>query len=186
MGWPRNLLEYGLTAPERPSATASGSGSAAAPVTMQLSYTSDEIAAIVQPRAARGATAATIRGISALGTARAGDLSFLGNPKYKAEVARTGASIVLVPPDYAGEPAADQLFLVVDEPSVALARLCARIEQTLRLPPPPGRACLRGRGPGRSGRRHGLDRPAVRDRGGGRASASARCCRPRCTWGAMS
>jgi UDP-3-O-[3-hydroxymyristoyl] glucosamine N-acyltransferase len=105
---------------------------------MQLSYTPDEITAIVQPRAARGATAATIRGISALGTARAGDLSFLGNPKYKAEVARTEASVVLVPPDYAGDPAANQLFLVVDVPSVALARLCARIEQTLRPPPPPG------------------------------------------------
>jgi len=105
---------------------------------MQLSYTSAEITAIVQPRASRGATAATIRGIAALQAARPGDLSFLGNPKYKAEVARTQASVVLVPPDYAGDPAADQLFLVVDVPSVALARLCARIEQALRPPPAPG------------------------------------------------
>ncbi|MDD2763684.1 MAG: UDP-3-O-(3-hydroxymyristoyl)glucosamine N-acyltransferase [Opitutaceae bacterium] len=105
---------------------------------MQLAFTPDEIAAIVQPRAARGATAAVIRGISALGTARPGDLSFLGNPKYRSEVAGTRASLVLVPPDYTGEPAAGQLFLVVDQPSVALARLCARIEQMLRSPPAPG------------------------------------------------
>ena len=105
---------------------------------MQFSFTPDEVAAIVQPRAARGATRAAIRGISALGTARPGDLSFLGNPKYKGEVAATRASLVLVPPDYVGDPAGDQLFLVVDQPSVALARLCARIEQALRPPPSPG------------------------------------------------
>ena len=105
---------------------------------MQLAYTPDEIAAIVQPRATRGATSATIRSISALGPARAGDLSFLGHPKYKAEVARTEASLVLVPPSYTGEPKAGQLFLVVDQPSVALARICARIEQALQPPPSPG------------------------------------------------
>jgi len=105
---------------------------------MQLSYTADEIAAIVQPSASRGATTATIRGIAALNAARPGDLSFLGNPKYKAEVARSQASVVLVPPEYVGEPGANQRFLVVDVPSIALARLCARIEQTLRPPPAPG------------------------------------------------
>ncbi len=105
---------------------------------MQLSYTPEEIAVIVQPRSTRGSTSAVIRGIAALGTARPGDLSFLGNPKYKAEVARTQASLVLVPPDYAGEPGPDQVFLVVDDPSLALAKLCARIEQTLRPAPPPG------------------------------------------------
>jgi UDP-3-O-[3-hydroxymyristoyl] glucosamine N-acyltransferase len=105
---------------------------------MQLAYTPDEIAAIVQPRATRGATSATIHGISALGTARAGDLSFLSHPKYRAELAGTGASVVLVPPDVAGEPRPDQLFLVVDQPSVALARFCARVEQSLRPPPVPG------------------------------------------------
>jgi UDP-3-O-[3-hydroxymyristoyl] glucosamine N-acyltransferase len=46
--------------------------------------------------------------------------------------------VVLIPPDYEGEPLAGQLFLVVEQPSVALARLCARIEHTLRPPPAPG------------------------------------------------
>lgn len=105
---------------------------------MQLSFTSEEIAAIVQPRATRGATNAAIHRLAALGTARPGDLSFLGHAKYKLEVAGTQASVVLVPPSYVGDPQANQLFLVVDQPSLALARVCARIEQALQPPPPPG------------------------------------------------
>jgi UDP-3-O-[3-hydroxymyristoyl] glucosamine N-acyltransferase len=105
---------------------------------MQLAFTPAEVAAIVQPRSTRGGTTEAIRGISALGTARSGDLSFLGNPRYKAEVATTAASVVLVPADFAGEPRAGQLFLLVDNPSVALARLCARIEHALQPPAVPG------------------------------------------------
>jgi UDP-3-O-[3-hydroxymyristoyl] glucosamine N-acyltransferase len=105
---------------------------------MQFSLTSDEIAAIVQPRTARGATAVAIQGISALRTARPGDLTFLSHPKYKADVAGTQASLVLVSPEYGGEPRPGQLYLVVDQPSVALARLCARIEQASRPPVTPG------------------------------------------------
>jgi UDP-3-O-[3-hydroxymyristoyl] glucosamine N-acyltransferase len=99
---------------------------------MQLSFTSDEIAAIVQARAVRGATAVMIEGISALRTARPGDLSFLGQAKYKAEVAGTQASVVLIPQGFTGEPKVNQCFLVVEQPSVALARLCARIESASR------------------------------------------------------
>jgi UDP-3-O-[3-hydroxymyristoyl] glucosamine N-acyltransferase len=105
---------------------------------MQLAFSAAEIAAIVQPLSVKGSTTATVRGIASLGSARAGDLSFLGNPKYKPEVATTAASIVLLPADYAGEPAAGQQFLVVEKPSVALARLCARIEQLLWPKPIPG------------------------------------------------
>lgn len=98
---------------------------------MQVSFTPADIAAIVQPRAVRGSTGETIRSLASLSSAAVGDLSFLGNAKYKAEVATTRASLVLLPPDYAGEPAAGQQFLLVDNPSVALARICARIEQSL-------------------------------------------------------
>lgn len=101
---------------------------------MQFSFTADEIAAVVQPRATRGATTDAIRGISALRTARSGDLSFLGQAKYRADVAGTQASVVLVPPDYVGEPKVNQLFLVADQPSAALSRLCARIESASRPP----------------------------------------------------
>lgn len=105
---------------------------------MQVQFSASEIEAIVQPQARRGATASVIRGLAALKDAGPGDLSFLGNPKYKAEVAGSRASIVLLPPDFAGEPQGDQLFLLVANPSVALARICARIEQALWPKPAPG------------------------------------------------
>lgn len=105
---------------------------------MQVQFSAADIEAIVQPKGRRGATTATIRGLAALGDAAAGDLSFLGNPKYRAEVATTRASLVLLPADFAGEPQADQLFLLVENPSVALARICARIESALWPKPAPG------------------------------------------------
>ncbi len=105
---------------------------------MEVSFTPAEIMAIVQPQSTRGATTETIRGLAALDTAAAGDLSFLGNPKYKAQVASTRASIVLLPLDFPAEPAANQLFLFVKNPSVALAQLCGRIEQLLWPKPAPG------------------------------------------------
>lgn len=105
---------------------------------MQVSFTPDEIKAIVQPQAVRGRTQETIRGIAALETAAAGDLSFLGNPKYKPQVETTKASLVLLPPDYTAEPLPNQQFLIVEKPSVALARICSRIEQLLWPKPAPG------------------------------------------------
>lgn len=105
---------------------------------MQVSFAPAEIIALAQPRQTRGATAETIRGIAALGAAGPGDLTFLGNTKYKKEVARTAASVVLLPPDFEGQPQPNQLFLIVDNPSVALARLCSRIERLLWPAPVPG------------------------------------------------
>ncbi|HVS52208.1 MAG TPA: UDP-3-O-(3-hydroxymyristoyl)glucosamine N-acyltransferase [Opitutaceae bacterium] len=104
---------------------------------MQVQFSASDIDAITQPKAKRGATTDIIRGLAALTDAAPGDLSFLGNPKYKGEVAVTRASIVLLPPDYAGEPKPNQLFLLVGNPSVALARVCARIEQALWPKPTP-------------------------------------------------
>jgi UDP-3-O-[3-hydroxymyristoyl] glucosamine N-acyltransferase len=105
---------------------------------MQISFTPDEIAAIVAPLGTRGATTETVRGIAALESAVPGDLTFLGNPKYKPQVAATRGSIVLLPPDFDGEPGPNQLYLLVERPSAALARLCSRIEQALWPKPAPG------------------------------------------------
>jgi len=105
---------------------------------MQIAFSSAELIALVQPKVVRGETNVTIRGIAALDTARPGEMSFLGNPKYKAQVAETRASVVLLPAEYAGEPAAGQQFLLVDHPSAALAHICTRIEQTLWPKPAPG------------------------------------------------
>src|SRR5258708_28191613 len=98
---------------------------------MKLDFTSDEILAIAQPKEVRGTTRETVRGIASLNKAVPGDLSFLGNAKYKPEVVKTRGSVVLLPADFIGEPAGGQMFLLVPNPSVAFARLCSRFEQRL-------------------------------------------------------
>src|SRR4051812_23552132 len=105
---------------------------------MQVQFTTSEIEAITKPEAKRGATSENVRGLAALADATAGDLSFLGNAKYKTEVAKTRASVVLLPANFVGEPGPNQLFLLLENPSVALARICARIEQALWPKPAPG------------------------------------------------
>jgi UDP-3-O-[3-hydroxymyristoyl] glucosamine N-acyltransferase len=105
---------------------------------MQFSFTLAEIAAIANPTKTAGATTESIRGIASLESAEPGDISFLGNPKYRASVASTRASVVLLPPDYSGKPGPNQMHMTVDNPSVALARLCSRIEQSLWPRPTPG------------------------------------------------
>lgn len=105
---------------------------------MQVAFSPEEILTIVRAARTQGLTLQTIRGIAALKTAAPGDLSFLGNPKYKPEVALSLASVVLVPLDFVGEPRPDQLFVFVEKPSVALAQVCARIEQSLWPQPAAG------------------------------------------------
>jgi UDP-3-O-[3-hydroxymyristoyl] glucosamine N-acyltransferase len=106
---------------------------------MTLAFSAADLIALLSPRATRGSTTASIANIAALKDAQPGDLSFLGNPKYKPEVAATRASIVLLPADFEGEPATpDQLWLLVENPSAALATLCARVEAALWPRPAPG------------------------------------------------
>jgi len=105
---------------------------------MQVHYTAEEVAAIVRPRRAAGATTERVRDIASLTEARPGDLSFLGNPKYKTKVPESKASVLLLPADYTGDPGPNQVYLYVDNPSVGLARVCSRIEQLLWPKPAPG------------------------------------------------
>lgn len=79
-----------------------------------------------------------ISGISSLSSASSGDLSFLGNLKYRSQVSDSGASVILLPPDYEGDPRDDQLYIKVENPSFALARICREIERTLMPEPAPG------------------------------------------------
>lgn len=98
---------------------------------MQISYSVESLREIVKPAAVRGATDRVVTGIASLGDAQAGDLSFLGNPKYRNAVGETAASVVLLPADFDGEPGENQCFLMVENPSAALATFCGRIEQSL-------------------------------------------------------
>jgi UDP-3-O-[3-hydroxymyristoyl] glucosamine N-acyltransferase len=105
---------------------------------MEFSFSPAEVTEIVQASSSRGTTNSTVCGIASLETAHASDLTFLGNPKYKTEVATTAASVVLLPLDYVGEPQPNQIFLLLEKPSIGLARLCARLEQMLWPKPLPG------------------------------------------------
>jgi len=105
---------------------------------MQLAYSTAELIAIVSPREVRGTATPEVKGIAALSAAEEGDLSFLGNAKYRPELAATRASVVLVPADEETQPGAEQVFLLVENPSAALAQVCARIEQQLWPKPVPG------------------------------------------------
>ncbi len=85
-----------------------------------------------------GGTDAAITGIASLREAGAGELSFLGNRKYRAQVAATEASVVLLPGDYEGHPKNNQLYLRVENPSLALGLICGEIEKALWPRPAPG------------------------------------------------
>jgi len=105
---------------------------------MNLNLRPDELASLCQAQARRGSCPVPVTGIAALTEAAPGDLSFLGNTRYKGEVPGSRASVILVPPDYVGSPGPDQELLVVPNPSAALASVCARLEQQLWPRPAPG------------------------------------------------
>ncbi len=105
---------------------------------MTFSFSADELASLCGASRVEGSTTEPIRGIASLAQARPGDLTFLGNPKYRSAVAGTQGSAVIVPEDHPGSPAANQVFLRVANPSLALARVCRRLEQELWPRPAPG------------------------------------------------
>ena len=105
---------------------------------MQLSFSTDEIIDTVKPVALRGATTRTVTGIAPLAAALPGELSFLGNARYRADIATSKASVIFLPKDFKGEPGPDQLYLLVENPSVALLRLCSRLQHALWPKPQPG------------------------------------------------
>lgn len=79
-----------------------------------------------------------ITGIASLDKAGEGDLAFLGNPKYRAQVAESQATLILLPRDYEGEPGPGRVYVRVENPSHALARVCHLIEGKLFPSPSPG------------------------------------------------
>lgn len=96
---------------------------------MDFSFTPEQLRQELQPVREAGQYHGAITAMAALDEAGPGALSFLGNKKYRPLVAETMASVVLLPPTYLGEPRQGQLYLFVENPSVALARLCAIIEE---------------------------------------------------------
>lgn len=105
---------------------------------MAPAFTAAQLIDLVRPERTLGTTTATITSIAPLDSAGPGDLSFLGNPKYRPAVAGCRASVLLLPADYEGEPPAGQLWLLLANPSVGLTRICRRLEQLLWPKPAAG------------------------------------------------
>jgi len=104
---------------------------------MKVEFTLAELRQIIGTLEEAGTTQARITGIASLREAGSGDLSFLGNKKYTPDVPHTQASYVLLPKAYVGQPKPNQVYLRVDNPSYALAQVCAEIEKQLRPVKPP-------------------------------------------------
>jgi UDP-3-O-[3-hydroxymyristoyl] glucosamine N-acyltransferase len=79
-----------------------------------------------------------IKGLANLKDAQEGDLSFLGNPKYKSQVKDCKATIILLPAEYQGTPSSHQIYLKVSSPSLGLAKICEFIDQKISPPIKPG------------------------------------------------
>lgn len=92
------------------------------------SLTAAEIARRIEAELV-GDGAASIIGVAGLREAQAGEISFLGNPKYAGYMAGTRASAVVVPRDWTGECPA--VLLRVDAPDKAFGEIA-----TWFLPPP--------------------------------------------------
>ncbi|MGK0309960.1 MAG: UDP-3-O-[3-hydroxymyristoyl] glucosamine N-acyltransferase [Lentimonas sp.] len=106
---------------------------------MSFAYSVERILEIVGSAAERiGDYKGEIIGIASLSEAVEGDLSFLGNTKYTAEVASSNASVLLLPKNYAVAPKEGQLYIKLDNPSYALALLCRDIEKALQSGVAPG------------------------------------------------
>ena len=104
-----------------------------------LNYSIERILEIVGEGAITvGTHGGEINGIASLAEGDAGDLSFLGNSKYRSQVEDCGASVLLLPKDYEGQPGEAQLYILVDNPSYALALICRDIENNLYPRPPAG------------------------------------------------
>ena len=147
---------------------------------MEVSFTPAEILAIVEPRKTRGSTRDTIRGVSALVDAAPGDLSFLGNPKYKREVKRDARPRGLVAVGLRRRTAGrTRCFFWSKIHRYALARVCSRIEQAALASASARRSsdALASRRRADRGDRNG--RTALHCRRRARSSASERICRRR-------
>lgn len=106
---------------------------------MEFSFSIDQILRIAGSEAeVLGDYDGNILGLASLAEACAGDLSFLGNPKYRNEVASSAASVFLLPRDYDKAPNPGQLQIKVDNPSFVLAKVCSEIERLLLPVPKPG------------------------------------------------
>ncbi len=106
---------------------------------MALAFSLEQLCNVVEPTKIEGKTEDLLSGIASLESAQKGDLAFLGNDKYVAQVATCKASAILVPEDYSGSvPAENQAYIFVKKPSFTLALICQQIEAAMWPKPASG------------------------------------------------
>lgn len=105
---------------------------------MNISFNLKDIQEIIPEATIKGSLDVKLKGIASLSDADVGDVSFLSNAKYTLQVPTCKASLILLPRGYEGEPRAGQLFIFVDKPSWALAKISRHIEQQLWQKPKAG------------------------------------------------
>jgi UDP-3-O-[3-hydroxymyristoyl] glucosamine N-acyltransferase len=96
-----------------------------------FTLTQEQIIATCAPVRTQGATSEKIRGLQSLDKAQAGDVSFLGNSAYEAQVTTSNASILILPKDFQAAPKEGQLQLFCTNASLAFARVCGLVERQL-------------------------------------------------------
>lgn len=103
-----------------------------------LHYTVADLLQLFPHATALGAFDGCLSGIASLSQAKAGDISFLAtpqytaSPKYKAQVSTSEASVILLPKTYTdSQPRPGQVYLFVENSSLALGELCKHIEAQL-------------------------------------------------------
>lgn len=86
----------------------------------------------------RGQARPCITGVSSLEDAVEGDVSFAGGVKQFPLLKSCKASVVIVPPACKEQPAEGCAFIVVGDPSLAIAKVCELFEAIQRPRPAPG------------------------------------------------
>ena len=95
------------------------------------SLTLSELAAQVAGEIIRGAPDTVLTGMAALDAAGPGDISFLGNEKYRGQFLTTRAAAVLVPRGLSEGPPSTAL-IAVENPSLAFATVVAHFAAARR------------------------------------------------------
>jgi UDP-3-O-[3-hydroxymyristoyl] glucosamine N-acyltransferase len=70
----------------------------------------------------KGNESLVINGVASLKDAKSNNVSFLGNKKYKSQLADSAAGLVIVPKDYDEPPKEGQVFIVSDNVDVAFSK----------------------------------------------------------------
>jgi UDP-3-O-[3-hydroxymyristoyl] glucosamine N-acyltransferase len=101
---------------------------------MRVGFTIDQILEWFPNAEKQGSFKGTIERIASLKEAGPGDLTFLGNPRYQQQARETKASVVLMPRNFEHSPSAAQMLVKVDDPSLAIGRICEKVFENNKPP----------------------------------------------------